>query len=46
MKTEDCVLGAISGDIIGSDFEFDNVKTLDFNLIIDVVPCTKFTKLL
>ena len=32
MKTENCILGAIAGDIIGSAYEFHNVRTLDFEL--------------
>lgn len=26
------IIGAIAGDIIGSIYEFDNIKTTDFNL--------------
>jgi ADP-ribosylglycohydrolase len=32
MKPEDCILGAFAGDIIGSAYEFDNVKSVDFKL--------------
>jgi ADP-ribosylglycohydrolase len=30
MNTENCILGAFAGDIIGSSYEFDNVKSVDF----------------
>jgi ADP-ribosylglycohydrolase len=30
MKTKDCILGAFAGDIIGSAYEFDNVKSVEF----------------
>ena len=29
------MLGAITGDIVGSRFEFDNIKTKDFELFTD-----------
>jgi len=32
MPAENCILGAIAGDIIGSSYEFNNVKSLDFEL--------------
>jgi len=32
MKKEKLILGAIAGDIIGSVYEWDNVKTTDFDL--------------
>jgi ADP-ribosyl-[dinitrogen reductase] hydrolase len=32
MKRENYILGAIAGDIIGSTYEFNNVKSLDFEL--------------
>jgi ADP-ribosylglycohydrolase len=32
MAGEDCILGAITGDIIGSSYESNNVKSLDFEL--------------
>ena len=32
MTRKNCVLGAIAGDIIGSSYEFNNVKSLDFEL--------------
>jgi ADP-ribosyl-[dinitrogen reductase] hydrolase len=32
MPDKDCILGAITGDIIGSSYEFNNVKSLDFEL--------------
>jgi ADP-ribosylglycohydrolase len=30
MKIENCILGAFAGDIIGSAYEFNNVKSVDF----------------
>jgi ADP-ribosylglycohydrolase len=30
MKPSDCILGAFVGDIIGSAYEFNNVKSIDF----------------
>jgi ADP-ribosylglycohydrolase len=30
MNTQSCILGSIAGDIIGSAYEFDNVKSLKF----------------
>jgi ADP-ribosylglycohydrolase len=30
MKPEDCILGSFAVDIIGSAYEFNNVKSLDF----------------
>jgi len=35
MKKEKLILGAITGDIIGSVFEWNNVKTTDFDLFCD-----------
>jgi ADP-ribosylglycohydrolase len=35
IKKEKYLVGAISGDIIGSVYEFHNVKTTDFNLFSD-----------
>jgi ADP-ribosylglycohydrolase len=32
MPEENCILGAIAGDIIGSSYEYNNVKSLDFEL--------------
>jgi len=32
MTSENYILGAIAGDIIGSSYEFNNVKSLDFEL--------------
>jgi ADP-ribosyl-[dinitrogen reductase] hydrolase len=32
MSSEDCILGAIAGDIIGSPYKYNNVKSLDFEL--------------
>jgi len=32
MTGKSCILGAIAGDIIGSPYEFNNVKSLDFEL--------------
>jgi ADP-ribosylglycohydrolase len=32
MKPEKLILGAFAGDIIGSSYEFDNVKSMDFEL--------------
>jgi ADP-ribosylglycohydrolase len=32
MSAENCILGAIAGDIIGSPYEYNNVKSLDFEL--------------
>jgi ADP-ribosylglycohydrolase len=32
MTKEKYIIGAIAGDIIGSVFEFDNIKTVDFDL--------------
>ncbi|WP_373707980.1 ADP-ribosylglycohydrolase family protein [Kaistella sp.] len=29
------LLGAVAGDIIGSTYEFNNVKTKDFNLYLE-----------
>jgi ADP-ribosylglycohydrolase len=37
---QNCILGAIAGDIIGSSYEFNNVKSLDFELF---TPDTFFT---
>ena len=34
------MLGAIAGDIVGSPYEFHNIKTVDFPLFIS---CSKFT---
>ena len=34
-KPTECILGAIAGDIIGSAYEFDNVKSLDFVLFTE-----------
>ena len=34
------MLGAIIGDIVGSVYEFDNIKTKDFELF---KPCCEFT---
>jgi len=39
-KAASFILGAVAGDIIGSVFEWHNVKTLDFDLFCDK---TKFT---
>jgi ADP-ribosylglycohydrolase len=30
MKPSDCILGSFAGDIIGSAYEFDNTKSVDF----------------
>jgi len=35
MSGENCILGAIAGDIIGSPYEYNNVKSLDFELFTD-----------
>ena len=35
MYKENLIIGAISGDIIGSVYEFDNVKTVKFDLFCD-----------
>ena len=40
MSDEKLILGAIAGDIIGSVYEFDNIKTVDFELFDDE---SKFT---
>ena len=32
MQKGGCIIGAIAGDIIGSSYEFNNVKSLDFEL--------------
>ena len=32
MSKENLILGAIAGDIIGSVYEWDNIKTVDFDL--------------
>jgi len=40
MNKERYILGAVAGDIIGSVFEFNNVKSTDFNLFCEK---TKFT---
>ena len=40
MSDEKLILGAIAGDIIGSVYEFDNIKTVDFELFNDE---SKFT---
>ena len=40
MKTNEFILGAFAGDIIGSAYEFNNVKTMDFKLF---GPGTHFT---
>ena len=32
MTRENYILGAIAGDIIGSSYEFNNIKSLDFEL--------------
>jgi ADP-ribosylglycohydrolase len=37
---QNCILGAIAGDIIGSSYEFNNVKSIDFELF---TPDTYFT---
>ena len=34
MSEEKYILGAITGDIIGSPYEFDNVKSLDFPMFV------------
>ena len=33
-----CMLGAIIGDIVGSVYEFDNIKTKDFPLFSGGLP--------
>jgi len=40
MTNKNFIIGAISGDIIGSVFEWHNVKSLDFNLFC---PKSRFT---
>jgi ADP-ribosylglycohydrolase len=40
MKTENLILGAIAGDVIGSVYEFNNIRSKDFPLF---GPKTKFT---
>jgi ADP-ribosylglycohydrolase len=35
MSSQNCILGAIAGDIIGSPYEYNNVKSLDFELFTD-----------
>ena len=32
MESKNCILGAIAGDIIGSSYEFNNIKSPDFEL--------------
>ena len=34
-RPAECILGAIAGDIIGSAYEFENVKSLDFALFTE-----------
>jgi ADP-ribosylglycohydrolase len=30
MKPENCILGSFAGDIIGSAYEFNNIKSVNF----------------
>ena len=45
VKKKNMILGGVIGDVIGSVFEFDNVKTTDFHLFCDETTFTDDTVL-